>query len=587
MKTRYNIQENVKLCLKELIMAKNSIARAPRVLTKPESIRHLLQIAVDESGDVAAYKYRTSEGVREVTYKEFQKETFYLGTGLASIGMASGHIACAGENSYNWILTYLTALQSEGVFCPIDKELPDSDLLNVINGGNDDIIFCDKKREETFRRIRDQIPNVKYFVCFDREEDEGEYLSFNKLFEKGKKLYEEGDRTYTDMKTADMQALKMLLYTSGTTGLAKGVMLSEHNLVSLVYFGLRTAVIRDVGLSILPYHHSYEAVAGILVAMHNKSTLCINDSLKRVVKNLALYKPGYMYVVPAVLEVLYRRMQSSIEEKGKTKTIKIAIKLSRFLRAIGIDIRRKLFAELHNALGGNLEKLVCGSAPLRAEIAEFFDDIGIIVTNGYGITECSPLVSVNTEFDNDPKTVGVWIDCVDIRIDEPNEDGEGEICVKGDIVMLGYYNNEEATAEVFTEDGYFRTGDFGKINKKNQIIITGRKKNIIILGNGKNIYPEELEDYIGGIPYVLQNVVYAHRDEDGSEAALAVQCELDPEVLKDANKDELQAKLKHDVFEALKDLPAYKQVTKVYIRETPFVITTTKKIRRAKDGSPL
>lgn len=568
-------------------MAKNAIARPVKKLTSPTSIRSLLQIAVDEAGDKAAYKYRTPDGIREVTYREFQTETMWLGTAINSLGMARAHIACSAENSYNWILTYLTALQSEGVFCPIDKELPDCDFCNNVIHGDDDIIFVDKKREDIIRRNRESLPNLKYIVSFDRNEDEGEYLSFNKLFAKGKELYEAGDREYANMSTKDMKALKMLLYTSGTTGIQKGVMLCESNLVNLVDSGLRTAVIRDVGLSILPYHHSYEAVAGILVAMHNHSTLCINDSLKRVVKNLALYKPGYMFVVPAVLEVLYRRMQASIEEKGKTKTIAFAIKLSRFLRSIGIDIRRKLFAELHNALGGNLEKIVCGSAPLRAEIADFFEDIGIIVTNGYGITECSPLVSVNDEFTNDPRTVGYWIDCIDVRIDEPNEDGEGEICVKGGIVMLGYYKNPEATAEVFTEDGYFRTGDYGKINDKKQIVITGRKKNIIILGNGKNIYPEELEAYIGNIPYVLENVVYGERDAEGSEAALAVQCILDEEYLKTGTKEELQAKLKSDIFKVLEQLPTYKQVTKVYIRETPFVITTTKKIRRAKDGSPM
>ncbi len=566
---------------------KNSIALPPSKLTEANSMKHLLQKGVDQCPDKAIYKYRTPDGIRDVSYKEFQQEIYWLGTALNDLGMAKCHIGCSAENSYNWILVYLTALHSEGVFCPIDKELPESDMINVIHGGDDEIVFCDKKREAMFRQMRSSLPKVKYFVSFDREEDEGEYLSFKKLFAKGKELYEAGNREFVEMQTKDMNALKMLIYTSGTTGLAKGVMLSENNLCNLVNSGLRTAVIRDVGLSILPYHHSYEAVAGILVAMHNQSTYCINDSLKRVVKNLALYKPGYMYVVPAVIEILYRRMQASIEEKGKTKTIKFAIKLSNFLRHIGIDIRRKLFAELHNALGGNLEKLVCGSAPLRPEVADFFDDIGIIVTNGYGITECSPLISVNDEFDNDPKTVGHWIDCVDVRIDEPNEDGEGEICVKGGIVMLGYYNNPEATAEVFTEDGYFRTGDYGKINAKKQIIITGRKKNIIILENGKNIYPEEMENYIGNIPYVLENIVYALRDENGKESALAVQCSVDPETLASVGKDELQKKLKADVFEALKDLPTYKQINNVIIREEPFVITTTKKIKRNKDGSPM
>lgn len=568
-------------------MPKNVLAKQSPDLKKPESIKHLMEIAVEEAAEKIAFKYRAGEGIREVSFGEFQTETFWLGTALASLGIAGGHIGCAAENSYNWILVYLTALKSEGVFCPIDKELPDDDLINVVHGGDDEVVFCDKKREETFRRIRESLPNVKYFVCFDRAEDEGEYLSFTKLLAKGKELYENGDRAYCDMKTADENALKMLIYTSGTTGLAKGVMLSEHNLVSLVHYGLKLASIRDVGLSVLPYHHSYEAVAGILVAIHRHATLCINDSLKRVVKNLALYQPGYMYVVPALMEVLYRRMWASIEEKGKTKTIKIGIKLSRFLRAIGIDMRRKIFAELHHALGGNLEKLVCGGAPLRAEIADFFEDIGIICTNGYGITECSPLVSVNTDFVNDPKTVGFPMECIEVRIDEPNEDSEGEICVKGDIVMLGYYKNEEATAEVFTEDGYFRTGDYGLVNKKGQIVITGRKKNIIILGNGKNIYPEELEDYIGGIPYVLENIVYADRDDSGAEAKLAVQCTVDPELLEKEGKEALEARLKRDVFAVLENLPTYKQVTKVIIRETPFVVTSSKKIRRAKDGSPM
>lgn len=568
-------------------MAKNAVAKAPGVFPKPESMKHMLEIAVENSGDKLAYRYRGKDGVVDVTFKEFQKDTFCLGTALNSIGMASGHIACIGENSYNWITVFLTALQSEGVFCPIDKDLPDGDLVNIVVGGDDDIIFCDQKREDTFRRIREQIPNVKYFVCFDRKEDDGEFLSYELFMQKGRELYEGGDRSYCNMKTADMNALKMLIYTSGTTGLAKGVMLTEHNLVSLVHYGLKLASLRDVGLSVLPYHHSYESVAGILVNLHRNATLCINDSLKRVVKNLALYKPGHMYVVPALIEVLYRRMQASIEEKGKAKTVKLAIKLSRFLRAIGIDVRRKLFKELHEALGGNLEKLVCGGAPLRAEIADFFDDIGIIVTNGYGITECSPLVSVNDEFDNDPRTVGFPIDCVTVRIDDPNEDGEGEICVKGDIVMLGYYKNPEATAAVFTEDGYFRTGDYGRLDDKGRIIITGRKKNIIILGNGKNIYPEELEDYIGGIKYVLENIVYAERDESGTESALAVQCVVDPEVLEKTGRDELLSKLKTDISAVLEPLPTYKKITKVYIRDIPFVKTTTNKIRRAKDGAPM
>jgi len=569
-------------------MPRNVLAQAPVMdLTEPKTVKHMMDMAAEESGDHVAYKYRGKDGVVEVTYRQFRLDTIYLGTALSSIGMAEGHIACVGENSYNWITVYLTALKSNGVFCPLDKELPDGDFVNIILHGEDDIIFCDKKREIIFRRIRDSIPNVKYFVCFDREEDDGEFLSYSRFMEKGKALYDNGDYTYSSVEHTDTNIMKMLIYTSGTTGLAKGVMLTEHNLLSIVHWGLKHTTLRDVGLSVLPYHHSYEAVAGILPAIHKRITLCINDSLKRVVRNLALFRPQCMYAVPVLLEVLYRRMNAGIEEKGKTKTIKIAIKLSRFLRAIGIDKRRQIFKELHSVLGGRLEKIMVGGAPIRPEIIQFFDDIGILVTNGYGITECSPLVSVNTDFVNDPETVGFPMPCVDIRIDEPNEDGEGEICVKGDIVMLGYYKNPEATAEVFTSDGYFRTGDYGRMNKKGQLIITGRKKNMIILGNGKNIYPEELENYIGGISYVLENIVYGTRDENGNEDALAVQCVIDPELASQMSAEELQAKLKRDVFEALRELPTYKQISIFVVRKEPFVKTTTNKIRRAKDGSPL
>jgi len=568
-------------------VARNKIGKHPVAMVHPKTVKNMLNCAAMEDGNKIAYKFRGKNGVTEVTYSEFQKDTFYVGTALADMGLAASHIGCAGENSYNWLTVLFTALQSEGVFCPIDKELPDSDLANIINHGDDEVIFCDKKREDAFKRIRADIPKVKCFICFDRDEDEGDFLSYDKFKAKGKELYDNGDRRFCDMETKDMHALKMLMYTSGTTGLAKGVMLTEHNMLSLMYYGFRLTSTREVSLSVLPYHHSYETVANILPCVHIRNTVCINDSLKRVVKNLALYQPQIMYVVPALLEVVYRRMQAGIEEKGKTKTVRRAIKLSRFLRAIGIDARRKLFAELHASLGGKLEKIICGGAPLRAEIAEFFNDIGIIVTNGYGITECSPLVSVNTDFINDPKTVGLPIKCVDVKIDNPNEDGEGEILVKGDIVMPGYYKNPEATAEVFTEDGYFRTGDYGKLNKKGQLIITGRKKNIIILGNGKNIYPEELEEYIGSIPYVLESIVYGERDETGNEVNLAVQCALDASVLKDANIEELTAKLKHDIFTAMEGLPTYKQINTVIIRQEPFVKTTTNKIRRKKDGSPM
>ena len=553
------------------------------------SIKDLIAQAVVEGPDIIAYKYRKPDGsILEVTYKEFSDQTVWLGTGLYSLGVADRHVGCTGENSYNWICSYFTILKSSGVFCSLDKDLPDDDMANIVNDGDDEAIFCDAKREKLFMRIRDKIPNVKYFICFDRDEDEGEFLSFNKLMAKGKELYEAGERGYTKM-SSDPNDLKMLVYTSGTTGLAKGVMLTEKNMLSVPYWSMVTSTLRykDVGLSVLPYHHCYESVAGLLPAIHFNMTLCINESLKRVLKNMTFYKPSYMYLVPAFVEVIYRRIWANIDEKGKRKTVERGIKLSRTLLKSGIDVRRKLFADIHEALGGRLEKIVCGGAPLRPEIGQFFEDIGITLCNGYGITECSPLVSVNADNDCDPATVGHVLPCTEVKIDNPNEDGEGEVLVKGDVVMKGYYKNPEATKEVFTEDGWFKTGDYGKLDELDRLLITGRKKNIIILGNGKNIYPEELESYIGRVPYVLESIVYGARDEQGVEVALCAEVLVDPAVMKNTDREQLKSKLKTDIMNSLSSLPAYKQITKIVVRETPFVKTTSNKIRRDKDGKPL
>ena len=547
------------------------------------SIKDMLAQAVLVDGNKTAFKYRENGEIVEKTYRQFRDDTIYIGTQLYEMGLADKHISCTGDNSYNWITVYLCALQSAGVFCPVDKDLPDSDFINVVDGGDSSIVFCDAKREEVFRRIRASIPKVKYFVCFDREEDDGEFLSFKKFKANGKKLFEEGHRKFLTL-ASDPEDLKMLIYTSGTTGLAKGVMLTEHNLCASVYYGNSVSGIRDVGLSVLPYHHSYESVPGLLVAINNHATLCINDSLKRVLKNLVLYKPQYVYLVPAFVEVIYRRIWANIEDQGKTKKVKFAIGLSNFLRKIGIDVRKKLFKQIHDALGGNIEKLVCGGAPIREEIGKFFDDIGIILCNGYGITECSPLVSVNQDDFNDCRTVGFPLPCVDIKIADVTPDGDGEICVKGDIVMKGYYKNEEATKEAFDSEGYFKTGDYGRVNEKGQIVITGRKKNIIVLENGKNIYPEEIEGYIGSVPYVTDVIVYGVKDEDGNLNSLCAEATVNAEALKDLDTLEAkEAKLKSDIFKACEALPVYKQVAHVKIRETPFVKTTSNKIKRVKD----
>lgn len=549
-----------------------------RELRDFSSIKELMQTAVAETPDKAAFCYKKNGEVVEVSYKEFYDTTQALGTALSHRGLTDGHLACIGENSYNWIVTYLTVLQSKGVFIPIDAELPQKDVEHILEEGDATLCFCSKKYEARFMESENQLEKIQYFICFDREEDEGRYLSFGKLIEEGKKLLAEGSTQFIE-ETRDEYAMKLISFTSGTTGLSKGVMLSEHNIVSCIKYGLQVAYVYDKTLSVLPYHHTYESIPGLLVELRCNVTICINDSRAATLKNMLLYKPEHIYLVPAFVDVFYKKVWENIEKQGKTALIENAIKVSNGLRKVGIDVRRKLFKAIHDAFGGQLKMIVCGGAPLRAEVAEFFDAIGIYVLNGYGITECSPLVSVNQREFNDPATVGVKLPCVEIKFDDVNEDGNGEICVKGDTVMLGYYKNEEETNRVLEADGWFHTGDYGAMNDKGQLLITGRKKNLIVLKNGKNIYPEEIENYIASVPYIKEVMVYGI-EENGQEVGLCAEVFLDKAEVEAMGITNIAETVKADIKTACAPLPIYKQIAKVVVRKNEFTKTTTNKIRR-------
>lgn len=532
------------------------------------SIKAMLKNAKDEAGEWDAYQYKISETeIRHVTYNEFYEDTENLGAALTEMGLGEAHIACVGDNSYPWIVAYLTVLKSAGVFVPIDKELPVDDMLRILNDSDSIALFYAARFEETILANRDKLPNIKVFIALEREDNGDDVYAMKALIEHGKTL----DRAPYDALTSDQNALKLLVYTSGTTGIAKGVMLSEHNLTSSVYYGLHVSQVFGKGLSVLPYNHTYEAVCDLLVSIHKHTTLCINDSLKAVLKNLQLFKPDYIYIVPAFLELFYAGVQKNIKKQGKTKLVNTMIGVSNGLRKVGIDLRKKLFKQITDAFGGNLRKIVCGGAPIRPEIGKFFGDIGIWVIGGYGITECSPLVSVNDEKANDYNTVGRRLPCLEWRIDDPNDEGIGEIQVKGDVVMLGYYKQPEKTAEVLN-GGWFSTGDYGYITPEDWLVITGRKKNIIILSNGKNIYPEEIEGYIMQIDYISEVVVSGIKNDHGQETALKAEVYLAEE----KGQDVVVA----DIRQKLLPLPGYKSISQVVIRTEPFAKTTSNKIKR-------
>ena len=547
---------------------KTKIKQFPKIQT----IRQLVRFAVSGGPDDIAYEYREGEQHRRVTFGEFYRDVEALGAVLTDRGFGRAHIACVGENSYPWIVTYLTALMSGGVFVPLDRELPAQDLHYLLEESDAEILFCDRKRLDLLRGGLAEHPGLRAVVCFDLPAEEDGAESFSCLLSLGRNM----STADYDALRSDPFALKDLVFTSGTTGVAKGVMLTEHNLVSGVWYGLDRSRVSGRCLSVLPYHHTYEAVCDILVALFARVTLCINTSLRRVQEDMKFYRPDYIYLVPAFAAHFYDGIRRAVERSGKSALFARMIRFSRTMRKAHIDLRPILFRSVRRQFGGRLRRIVCGGAPIRPEWGQFFGDIGITLTGGYGITECSPLVSVNDDDEtNNYASAGRRIACLSWRIAHPDADGIGEIQVQGDVVMKGYYKRPDLTAAVLSPDGWFSTGDFGYINDRDEIVITGRAKNIVVLNNGKNIYPEEIEAHIFDVPYISEAVVRGVRNAYGEEVA------LEAEVYIPEPEGRTEEQVLSDIRAALSDLPKYKQISRLVLRSEPFPKTTSNKIRRA------
>lgn len=535
---------------------------------KFSSIREMMNIALEDAGDKTAYRFRDKNSeIRSVSFAEFFYDTRSLLSAFNKLGIADRHIMCAAANSYGWIVSFLAVLQGAGVFVPVDKELPPSDLIRLIDESDSEVIIFDSRLREFFYENAEKLCRIKYFIDIDGDSSKDRFISLSDCLKLGR---ENGADNIGE--SSDENDLKLLVFTSGTTGKAKGVMLTEHNIVSAVYYGLQVCQPLTTALSVLPYFHTYEAVCDVLISIHTHSCLCINDNVRHVMENLKLYKPDYIFLVPMFAEMFCSTVIRKLKKDGAFENFRKRAYLSAQLRALGADCRREIFSPILDFLGGELRYVVCGGAPIRKEIAQFFDAIGISLIGGYGITECSPLVSVNAIEDITLDTVGHRLPCLEWRIDNPAADGTGEILVRGDVVMKGYYKAPEKTAEVLSDDGWFSTGDYGRLTPDDKLIITGRKKNVIVLSNGKNVYPEEIENYILGIDYISEALVYAKKNQYGDEVALAAEVYC----AGDCSVPELEADIKH----ALSQLPFYKQINEVTVRHEPFKKTATNKIIR-------
>ena len=563
----------------------------------PTDLRHMWEINKKNYGDQFYFTSKKNQALHTVTFNQMHDIIQKLGTAFYKIGMMGENTAILSETRYEWIASYLTVVNGNGIVVPLDKELAEEQILNFIERAKVKCIIYSgsfAKLIEDYAKNTDRPEKVAVsFINLDLEpekEDLPEYKDFNiysfeNLLKLGEAALKENCTAFKDV-VIDREKPCAYIFTSGTTGTSKIVMLSHKNIASNAHAAACCVNLEnhDKIVCVLPANHTYETTCTFFAASMLGVNLCQNESLKLVMRNFQFYKPEKMVLVPLFVDNLVKKIWDEIEKKGKTQTVKTAIKLSNGLRKVGIDLRRKLFKDILDALGGNVNAIISGGAPLNPEHVKTMDAFGVKIWQGYGITECSPLVAVIPEDMNVKKmaAVGHPVFCNEVKIGEKDENGFGEILVKGDNVMLGYLDNEEATKEVFTDDGFFKTGDIGYIDDEGYLYITGRKKNIIILSNGKNVYPEEVEEYLLKIEGIAECAVIARRKDGVENITALVFPNFEFEKFVGKEFKEIEAIIKEEIDKVNKQLPVYKQITEVEVREVEFEKTSSKKIMRYK-----
>ena len=536
-----------------------------------------------------AFWLKTGDGsYKGVKYSQLKSEMDALGTALISLGLKDAPIAVIGENRYEWCLSYLAAVNGTGIVVPLDRELPPAEIENLLDRSHASAVIFSQKHEKDIRYISSVLPSVKYFINMDADDDENGFLSLKKLVRSGLELIAGGDRSFIDA-VIDPEAFNILIFTSGTTDLAKGVMLSHKNIVTNIMSVCSVLYIDDSDstLCMLPLHHTYACTTSFLLMLYNGCRISFIEGLKHIAKNLKETGPTIIMAVPLLLESMYKKIWDNInKKKGKTRAVKIIIALSNTaLRLFGLDARRRLFRQIHENIGGRLRLIISGAAALDPAVSKGFRSFGIALMQGYGLTECSPIVTVNQLEKHLDGSIGLPLPCDDVMIYKPNKEGIGELIVKGDNVMLGYFENSLATAKVL-RDGWFYTGDLGKMNKHGFFSITGRKKNVIVTKNGKNIYPEEVEAYLDKSPYIAESMVYGKDDEASEETFVYAMVVPAMDAIRerlgkqDLREDDVFRIIDAEVKNVNKNMPLYKRIRRFTIRQEEFAKTSTKKIKR-------
>ena len=583
-----------------------TVFRDLKAATEDPARRFPDRVAISWKDDPAAPDVTTR------TYPEARDDVRAIGSSLIARGFSEAHVALLGEPSYEWICSYFALMGIGSVVVPLDPELAASDLAELINHADCTYVMFGDNVAAKLASVRSELPQIREWIYIGKagrfttdapaaeggstdasaadecaasenvaDENSGfEPTPLSVIIADGKARLDAGDTAYLDY-VIDPDRMATIVFTSGTTGKGKGVMLSQNNIALDMTNGMYLFDITPKTMLLLPLHHTFGSTVNLVGHYVQGSEIFISSGLRYIGKEIKEQGPSHLILVPIFIEKIHDRIWATIANRGKNRIVRLAMRVSNLLRKIGIDLRRKLFREILDQLGGELRMIICGGAALRQEIIDDFDAFGITIMNGYGITECAPLVTCNRNEYQKKGSIGRPILHQDLRIADPDENGEGEICVRGPNVMLGYWKNPEATAAAIDEDGFFHTGDLGRLDEDGWLYITGRLKNLILFANGKNIYPEELENMLGGIPGLGEVVVYAgeSRTQKSREVVVA-EIYPDPDKMRLLNIEDPQSYFEQEVHKINKDLPAWKSIGLVRLRDSEFPKNTSRKIQR-------
>lgn len=565
-----------------------------------ENVRALLDYAAGTYGDDLAFILkdrsagRRSEPVyRHISYKDLREDVRRLGTGMMAKGISHARIAIIGENSYHWQLAYLAAMCGLGICVPLDKGLPYTELKTSIQKSGCNVLIFDSKHaslaEQLRREAADPISTptaVSTYICMD---DDEQYLTFRELMEKGSEKIASGSTAFDALKV-DREALSNLIFTSGTTSAAKAVMLNQRNIMFNIYSLKQVEDVRhgDVNIALLPFHHTFGATGQLLMYSCGVTTVFC-DGLKYLQKNFVEYHVSVFIGVPLLMEAMYKKIMAGIRKQGKEKTFERGVRISRMLSKVRIDVRRKLFKDVLNELGGNLRMVVSGASALDSAVIRGYQDLGVEVVQGYGMTESAPVIAAENLFSRSPGSIGLAFPGMDVQIADPNEEGVGEIIVRSPSVMMGYYQDEAETAKVL-KDGWLHTGDLAYLDKNGFIHITGRSKNVIVLKNGKNVYPEEIETIIAEFPYVKENIVFGEVRREGADdkdEVLVAKIVYDEEIMKEKYGADTAEQVRETVWQDIdrmnSNMPKYKHIHRLILQTEEMAKTTTGKVKRYEE----